>query len=195
MLKFYFCFWVNAFAVITLLLLVTTLLSGCNTTTQTPITVQQALQNSTQLATVQYTITKVVKANDNLTWYKLGNRKIVYSLTAYITAGINLSKLTTSNISIKNKSITVALPAAEIVSIDIPVSMVKEEVTEIGILRTPFTNTEKNELLLQGEQAIKQQITQLNILTIAKTNAEKMIENFLKNLGYSNVTIITSVNK
>lgn len=34
-----------------------------------------ALQQMNDLATVEYVVTKIIKANDNKTWYKIGDRK------------------------------------------------------------------------------------------------------------------------
>ena len=61
----------------------------------------------TELGTVEYVVTKIVKANDNATWYKFGDRKILFSCKAILKAGIDLSKLEDSDIkaNIEKKSI------------------------------------------------------------------------------------------
>jgi hypothetical protein len=55
------------------------------------------------LATTEYTITKLVKASDDKTWYKIGDRKILISCRATIKAGVDLSKLTANDIDINGK--------------------------------------------------------------------------------------------
>ena len=40
-----------------------------------------ALQQMNDLATVEYVVTKIIKANDNKTWYKIGDRKILMAST------------------------------------------------------------------------------------------------------------------
>ena len=57
-----------------------------------------ALKEMSELATVEYTVTKIVKANDDKTWYKLGDRKILMSCSARIKAGIDLSVITERSI-------------------------------------------------------------------------------------------------
>ena len=58
------------------------------------------LQTMSDLATAEYVVTKIIKANDNKTWYKVGNRKILMSCKASLVAGIDLSKLTEKDIHI-----------------------------------------------------------------------------------------------
>src|SRR6187200_1056273 len=75
-----------------------------------------ALKEMSELATVEYTVTKIVKANDDKTWYKLGDRKILMSCSARIKAGIDLSVITEANIHIDGKKIDLILPSAHIIS-------------------------------------------------------------------------------
>ena len=52
-----------------------------------------ALRQMSDLATVEYVVTKIIKASDNKTWYKLGDRKILMSCKATLTAGIDLAAI------------------------------------------------------------------------------------------------------
>ncbi len=51
-----------------------------------------------ELASVEYVVTRIIKASDNKTWFKLGERKILISCQATLTAGIDLSKITEKDI-------------------------------------------------------------------------------------------------
>jgi hypothetical protein len=148
-----------------------------------------AFKEMSDVATVEYTLSKVVKANDNSTWYKLGNRKIVMSVIAYAKAGIDLSTVSEDKITINNNNVKVILPHAKLINLNIPPDEIKEETTDIGTLRWQYTNEEKNNLLIQAEQSIRQSIDSIGIIKKAEENATNFISNFIKRLGYSNVSI------
>jgi hypothetical protein len=81
---------------------------------------------SSEFSTVEYTITKVVKANDE-SFYTVGNRKILFSCKAIVKAGVDLSKLTTDDIELnpKSKKAEITLPAAEVLSFNMPLEEAK----------------------------------------------------------------------
>src|SRR3954451_910320 len=78
------------------------------------------LKEMSELATVEYTVTKVIKANDNKTWFKVGDRKILMSCEAHIKAGIDMSAINQNSFTINGKSIEVRLPQPKIISINLP---------------------------------------------------------------------------
>lgn len=149
-----------------------------------------AFTQMSELATVEYTLTKVVKANDNSTWYTLGDRKIVMSVIAYAKAGIDLSKVS-NKINVNNANeLTIKLPPAKLISLNIPPDGIKEEGTQIGMLRKKYTNAEKNNLLQQAEQSILHTIDSLGILKKAELNAIQFVKNYTAQLGYNKVNVI-----
>ncbi len=148
-----------------------------------------AFKEMSDVATVEYTLSKVVKANDNRNWYKLGNRKIVMSVVAYAKAGIDLSKVTNDKIIVNSNSVSVVLPHAKLINLNIPPEEIKEETTDVGTLRWQYTNEEKNSLLIQAEQSIRESIDSLGIIKKAEENATSFISNFIKRLGYNDVSI------
>ncbi len=64
----------------------------------TPAETVATLQEIQELATVEYTISKVVKASDNKTWYKIGDRKILITCEATVKAGIDMKDITEKSI-------------------------------------------------------------------------------------------------
>ena len=54
----------------------------------------------TELGTVEYTISKIIKANDN-SFYTIGDRKILFSCKATMKAGIDLSNFSPANVKIE----------------------------------------------------------------------------------------------
>jgi hypothetical protein len=141
------------------------------------------------LATVEYTVTKIIKANDNKTWYKLGERKILMSCEAHIKAGIDMSSITEKNFSINGKDVQLNLPPPKIISLSIPAETIKVEYQDISLFRDPFKTSERDELARQAETQIRNHIDSLGILQQAKINTSLFINNFLVRLGYKNIKI------
>jgi hypothetical protein len=148
--------------------------------------------NMSDLVTVEYTLSKIVKANDQSAWYKLGDRKIAMSVMAYAKAGIDLSKITTDQIQQKNNAIEIQVPAAKLISLSIPPDEIKQEMVAIGGFRHSFTNEEKNDLLKQAELEIRSNLDSIGIISKAEQNAKLFIEKFVKDLGYNKVNVIVN---
>lgn len=148
-----------------------------------------ALQNMSDLATAEYVVTKIIKANDDKTWYKAGDRKIILSCKASIVAGIDLSKLTPDDITINGDAITLILPHAKLLYVDIKPEDVRTAYEDVSLFRTQFSAAEKNALAIQAEKQIIESAPSLGVFVTAETNATLFIDNFLKNLGYKNIQI------
>lgn len=147
------------------------------------------LKEMSDLATVEYTVTKIIKANDNSTWYKLGDRKILMSCEAHIKAGIDMSAINENSFKITGKNIEVSLPEPKVISLSIPPEKIKTEYQEVSVFRDAFTNKERDALAVQAEKQIRGSIDSLGILTQAKANTALFVTNFLKKLGYENISI------
>lgn len=148
-----------------------------------------ALQQMNDLATVEYVVTKVIKANDNKTWYKIGDRKILMSCKATITAGIDLSALTKEQVTIDEKNIELSLPRAKLIAVNIKPEDITVEYQQVDLLRQSFISEERNALAVQAENQLKGSINELGILQTAETNASLFISNFLKRLGYEKINL------
>lgn len=141
------------------------------------------------LATVEYTVTKIIKANDNKTWFKVGDRKIVLSCEAVVKAGIDMSRIEKNNFTAEGKNVAVQLPAPKVLSINIAPEKIKVEYQEVNLFRQPFTAAEREELVAQAEAQIKNSIPSLGILQQAQTATALFVSNFLKRLDYEQVTV------
>lgn len=151
-----------------------------------------SLKEMSELATVEYTVTKIIKANDNKTWYKIGDRKILMSSEAIIKAGVDLSGITENSFVIDGKNVHLKLPPPKIISFSIPPDKIKVEYQDIGVLREPFKTGERDRLAAQAETQIKNNINSLGILEQAKANTSLLVSNILKQMGYENITITYS---
>ena len=145
---------------------------------------------SSEFSTVEYTITKVVKANDE-SFYTVGNRKILFSCKAIVKAGVDLSKLTTDDIELnpKSKKAEITLPAAEVLSFNMPLEEAKLVYEKIGSLRFSFTAEERNNLLTQGEEDIRADLEHLGILKDAEENTKMFFKALLQQFGYNNIEV------
>lgn len=155
----------------------------------TPVETVATLRQMQELATVEYTVSKVVKANDDQSWYKVGNRKILITCEATIKAGIDFEQLTDQNITVNGKKITMVLPTSKILSINIKPENINVAFEAIDIFRTQFTTAERTALLSQAEQQIRNSGNDLGILEQSKTNTQLFLSNFLKQLGFEEVVL------
>lgn len=171
-----------------LILMATVLIFGCQEKKSAVDAVMQ-LKELSELATVEYTITKIIKASDDQTWYKIGDRKILMSCQATVKAGIDLSQLKSEDISINGDEITLTLPRATIQSLNIKPEDIRTEFQEVGLFRSDFTAAERNQLMAQGEAQIRKNMASTDILRTAESNASLFIGQFLRQLGYQKVDI------
>jgi hypothetical protein len=148
-----------------------------------------SLQQIGKLATAEYQITRIVKAEDNQTWYKWGDRKILISCTASVKAGIDFAALQPQHINEQEGKIFVQLPPPQILSLNIPPEAIKVAYTDVGVFRDPFSSSEINAIMQTAERQMQRQITSLDILTNARTNAIAFVTRFLSNAGFNEVYV------
>ena len=176
------------------LLLTIFMVPGCSErvpedTTQREI---EAISRMRELSLVEYRVRKIVKANDEGEWYKIGDRKILLSCTAYLKAGIDLSGFSAENVDINrlDGSVTVTVPHAKLLSLDMPASEIREEYDHVTMLRQSFTAEERNALLRQGEKQIRSSVPSLGILEKAEENARRFFESVFTKMGFTSVEVV-----
>ena len=174
---------------LTNLLLTITLLVSCKDKMPDNIETISALKNLQDLATVEYTVTKVVKANDNIAWYKPGERKILITCQASVKAGIDLGALQPDDVSIDGKSIRIKLPEPRILTVNMPPEKIKVAYSEIGLFRDDFTSAERDALLAQAESQVWAAGDALGIKGQAKLNTQTFMNNFLMQLGFEKIEL------
>ena len=170
-------------------LLIVLIAVGCSKTQDAKREILFSLKEMSDLATVEYTVTKIIKANDNKTWFKVGERKILMSCEAHIKAGVDMSSITKENFIIDGNNITLELPEPKVVSLSIPAETIKVEFQDISLFRDPFKTAERDQLAAQAETQIRNSIDSLGILQQAKINTSLFVNNLLVRLGYQNITI------
>jgi hypothetical protein len=148
-----------------------------------------ALQQMQDLATVEYTLTKVVKASDDATWFKWGDRKILITCEATVKAGINFNEIDPRYVQLEGKTILIQLPAAKILSVNMLPQNIRVAYQEIDFFRDHFTVAEQNNLMQQAERQIIAQSREMGILQEAEKNSKEWLTRFLQQLGYKNIDI------
>ena len=148
----------------------------------------RTLKDLAELATVEYSVTKIVSYKD-VAWY--GDRKILFEAAATVKAGIDMNELTDQDIKLENDSIvTISLPAPKILLFNMKPENMREIFNESGILRSDFSNQEKDGLLSQGEKDIRAKVGRMDILQRAARNARILVESWLKKTGFSRVHVV-----
>lgn len=156
---------------------------------ENPVEKVLKIKDLNQLGAVEFKVSKIISGTDDLSWYKVGGRKILFSCEAIIKAGIDFSKLKKEDISVENKLVSLKLPKAEIIYIKIDHNKIKEVYKETGMFRTDFTNKEKDELLVLGEKSINEAIPNMGIIASAESNAKLFLNSFLKASGFKDVNV------
>jgi hypothetical protein len=100
-----------------------------------------------------------------------------------------MTAIRTENITIEGKSISLVLPKAHLVSINIKPEDIKVEYQETGLFRDNFSAAERDQLMAQGETQIAKSVDSLGVLQTAETNASLFVSNYLKQLGYDRIHI------
>ena len=151
----------------------------------------QALSQTSELGTVEYTVRKAVRARDEGEWFKIGNRRILFSCTAYIKAGINLKNLSLDKIVVDEeaRSVAMVLPHAAVLSINVPPEEIRLEYEDVTGFRQKFSDQERQALLKQGERDILRDIPSMGILAEAEENALEFFRPMLEQMGFENVQI------
>ena len=181
---------VGTFFVIFLLLT----LPGCRERAAMEDTVQREIEAITamkQLSLVEYRVSKIIKADDEGAWYKIGERKILLSCTAYLKAGIDLATFGPDDVDVDwtGKRVSVTIPHATLLSLDMPASEIRQEYDHVTMLRQSFTAEERNALLRQGEKQIRDSVPSLGILEKADENARRFFESVFQKMGFESVEV------
>lgn len=147
-----------------------------------------------ELVTCEYTVSKVIKADDMVPW-KIGERKILFCCNAYLKAGVDMAGYNPSKtiIDAEKKSIILVLPPPKILSVNIPAEEIRQVYSHVTGLRTDFSAEERSRLLQQGEEAIRLDVPQLGIIPDARRNAIAFFESFLRRLGFEDINIYFDV--
>jgi hypothetical protein len=153
-----------------------------------PITIINQIRPLARLETIQYTVEKVITAEVGQgALAPLFGDRLLFVGHGYVTAGVDLAKLTSEDLVFKDGQMKVHLPEAEIfvATLDNAKSYVYDRDT--GLLRHGDINLE-TAARQEAENQIRQAALEDGILKQAQANAESFIQSLLNKLGFTQVT-------
>jgi hypothetical protein len=157
-----------------------------------PVTIINQIRPLARLETIQYTVEKVITAEVGQgTLAPLFGDRLLFVGHGYVTAGVDLAKLSSEDLVFEDGQMNVHLPDAEIFTATLDNSKSYVYDRETGLLTHGDINLETT-----ARQAAEEQISQAaledGILEQAQANAESFIQSLLNKLGYTQVTFYHS---
>lgn len=152
-----------------------------------PVTIIREVQSLARLETIQYSIEKVITAEVNQGVFgPLFGDRLLFVAHGYVIAGVDLSKMGTQDMQMKNGVLYVKLPESEVfvATLNNEKSYVYDRTT--GILKKGETNLE-TVARQAAELEILNGAVNDGILLQAKQNAEVYLERLFNTLGYQQV--------
>ena len=162
-------------------------LTGCGKETQTADF--SGVTSVCELATLKCYYHNVAKAETEASgifakWLKTGYKKIWTEYSGIIEYGIDISQVTVSEPD-KNGVVTVTMPDAQVLNVDVDEDSLGTPLTDTGFL-TSITTEEKTTTLAGAQEAMEQQAKEnTEMLSQAKARAKTLIEEYIKNVGES----------
>jgi hypothetical protein len=143
-----------------------------------------------QLATVRYTVQKVVALREPK--YPVGEESILLILQARVEAGVDLANLTQNQVDVDGDTVTVRLPPAQILnaSIDEKQTRVWDRSKTWWTPWVPYSKELEGRAREQGLEAARQAALEMGILRQAWQNAESSIRGLLVLAGVKNVRVV-----
>ena len=153
-------------------------------------TVVSRIQQLNRLETVTYTMDKVVEGDRSSTILPdfLVGDKLLLLVQGQAIAGIDLSQLKSSDVSVHDKSVIVHLPPAQIFVTALDDSKTRVYSRNTGWFIQADPNLE-SEVRAKAEQDLRNSALAAGILSTASKNAEATLTKFLLGLGFQQVQV------
>jgi hypothetical protein len=154
-----------------------------------PVVVQN-IQRLQRLETVVYSVEKIVTGTQDSAYFPraLAGDRILLIVYGEVTAGIDLGKLDTTSIAVRDRSISLQVPPAEIFSTRIDNAKTQVYSRETGLFVRPDPNLETI-ARRAAEQQVHQAAVDSGILKTAADNGRMTIQKLLEGLGFESVVI------
>jgi Protein of unknown function (DUF4230) len=152
-------------------------------------TVIASIQRLARLESVVYTMDKVVEG-DRTNQYlpdMLTGDKLLLIVHGQAVAGVDLSSIQASNVQIDGRSVTIAMPAAQLLSVSLDNSKTRVYSRITGLLVPADPNLE-SEVREKAEAGLRQSALDSGILNTAEGNARATLTTLLHSLGFQQIT-------
>jgi hypothetical protein len=152
-------------------------------------TVIASIQRLARLESVVYTMDKVVEGNRSSEYLPdiLTGDKILMIVHGQAVAGVDLSNVQAGNVQIDGRSVTITMPAAELLSVSLDNSKTRVYSRITGLLVPADPNLE-SEVREKAQAELRQSALASGILTTAEGNARATLTTLLHSLGFQQIT-------
>jgi hypothetical protein len=155
-----------------------------------PVTIIHEVQSLARLETIQYTVEKVItaEAGQEISAFLFGDR-LLFVAHGIVIAGVDLSKISSNDLELKNNSLYVHLPDPEVfvATLDNEKSYVYDRKTGLLTHGNPDLETKARQV---AEAEILKAAVNDGILTLARQNAESYLTRLFNTLGYKDVIFV-----
>jgi hypothetical protein len=151
-------------------------------------TVVRQIQQLQRLETVRYTMDKIISGerdNPYLPKFLVGDRLLLV-VHGEVIAGVDLTRLRPSDVSVHDHDISIHLPSAEVFTTRIDNGMTRVYSRDTGLFSSPDPNLE-SEVRQEAERQLLQAALQDGIMQSANQNASTTVSSLLKGFGFSHV--------
>jgi hypothetical protein len=159
-----------------------------------PVVNIQAIRDQTQLVTVEYgTVVEIYNETAAEGWLDefLGNReKLLMLVYGDVKAGFDLQKLEEDDIWTDGQRVRLVLPAPEIIATTIDFERTHIVFYENNLLLDENNPNLQGEALEQAQAAVEQAALQEGVLQRANDYGKLYYENFLYDLGFTDVEVV-----
>ncbi len=159
--------------------------------TPSPTVVVQRLQALNQLETAQFVSQHVVEAKSESTWLPsfLAGERLLLVAQVEVIAGLDMKRVSPSDIEVKGDEVVVTLPPPKILSVRIDEAKTRVFARERGwLVFNPNIDLER-EARLQALTEARQAALRSELLPFAQQKAEENLRTFLQALGFKRVEI------
>ena len=152
-------------------------------------TVIASIQRLARLETVVYTMDKVVEGDRTSQYLPdiLTGDKLLMIVHGQAVAGVDLSQVQAGNVQIDGRSVTVTMPAAELLSVSLDNTKTRVYSRITGLLVPADPNLE-SEVREKAQAELRQSALDSGILNTAEGNARATITTLLHSLGFQQIT-------
>lgn len=150
----------------------------------------QRVQRLQRLESVKYTLEKVVTGERQSRFLpqSIAGERLLMIVHGEVFAGVDLSKLKSSDVQVSGKQVRITLPQAEVFSTRIDNNQTKVYSRETGLLVAADPNLE-SEVRAEAERQLLQAALTDGILTTASTNARGTVTALVQALGFTDVEV------
>jgi hypothetical protein len=151
-------------------------------------TVVRQIQQLQRLETVSYTMDKIISGERNNAYLPkfLAGDRLLLVVHGDVIAGVDLGKVQPADVSVRGRTISLRIPAAEIFATRIDNTRTRVYSRDTGLFSTADPNLE-SEVREEAERQLQQAALQDGVLKTADQNARTTLSRMLTGLGFEQV--------